>query len=152
MMRKKCVNIRLSVGWPLKNHLPGHWGTVHTVSFRVNVVVLRLLLEDQNPTRMQFVCEDIPEEANLFCFQHERQYYSEQLNFVVHYSWVIRTSASSEAVSFYYLACLQCILKRIKCFVHQDCLALILGTPSVSSCLCVCFSKSSEANEQLEIH
>lgn len=78
---------------------------MHTVSFRDNVMVLRLVLEDQNPTRMQSDCEDIPEEANLFCFQHERQHYSEQLNFVVHYSWVIRTSASSEAaVSFYYLA------------------------------------------------
>lgn len=80
---------------------------MHTVLFRDNVVVLRLVLEDQNPIRMQSVCEDIPEEANLFCFQHERQHYSEQLNFVVHYSWVIRTSASSEAVCFYYLACLE---------------------------------------------
>lgn len=77
---------------------------MHSASFRVNVLMLRLLLEDQNPTSRQAVCEDIPEEANLFCFQHERQYYSEQLNFVVHYSWVIRTSASSEAVSFYYLS------------------------------------------------
>lgn len=152
MMRKKCVNIRLSVGWPLKNHLPGHWGTVHTVSFRVNVVVLRLVLEDWNPTRMQSVCEDIPEEANLFCFQHERQHYSEWLNFVVHYSWVIRTSASSGAViSFYYLACLPADFEE-NCLANKDCLAFILGTPSVSRCLCVCFSKSSGANEQLEIH
>lgn len=126
---------------------------MHTVSFRDNVAVLRLVLEDQNPTRMQSVCEDIPEEANLFCFQHERQHSSEQLNFVIHYSWLLELLLHQKLLLvFTTLLVFQQILKRTKCLVHNDCLAFILGTPSVSSCLCVCFSKSSGANEQLEIH
>lgn len=79
---------------------------MHSASFRVNVLMLRLLLEDQNPTSRQSVYEDIPEEANLFCFQHERQYYSEQLNFVVHYSWVIRLLLHQKLLVFTTLACL----------------------------------------------
>lgn len=152
MMRKKCVNIRLPIGWPLKNHLPGHWGTVHTVSFRVNAVVLRLILEDQNPTRMQSV--------QIFQRKQTHSAFNMKDSMILN-SWTLWYNIhgllelllhQKLLLVFITLLFFQQILKRIKCFVHKDCLAFILGTPSVSSCPCVCFSKSSGANEQLEIH
>lgn len=102
---------------------------------------------------MGSVCKDMPEEAKLFCFQHERQYIlsNRTLWFIIHGLLELLLHKKLLLV-FITLLVFQQILKTTKYFVQEDCLSFILETASDSSCLCVCFSKSSGAKEQLEMH
>lgn len=152
MIRRKHVNIRLSVGWPLKNHPPDHLRNVRTVSFRVNVELLRMVL-GRSKSHWNGVCDDMPEEAKLFCFQHERQYIlNNRTLWYIIYGLLELLLHKKLLLVFITLLVFQQILKTTNYFVQKDCLSFILETASVSSWFCVCFSKSSGANEQLEIH